>query len=70
MWEALASLNQDTLTGNLDKDLSALRERVKKAGEACTKLRSYGVTAGYEITTEYLDQLNGAIDVFKRLAEL
>lgn len=70
MWEALRSLDQDTATGNLENDLAALRDRVTRAAEAYVRLRTYGVTAGYEVTTDYLDQLNGAIDAFKRLAEL
>jgi len=70
MWEALRSLNQDAVTGNLENDLAALRDRVTRAGEAYARLKTYGVTAGYEVTTDYLDQLSGAIDVFKRLAEL
>jgi hypothetical protein len=70
MWEALTSLTQEAVSGNVENDLAALRERVTQAGVAYTQLRSYGVTAGYEITTEYLDQLDGAIDAFKRLAEL
>jgi len=69
-WEALGSLASQVMTGNIANDLAALRDRVTKAGEAYARLRMFGITAGYETTTEYLDQLEKGIDVFKQLAEL
>jgi len=70
MWEALRSLNQEIVTGALENDLAALRDRVTRASEAYVWLRSNGLTEDYEATAEYLDQLSDAIEAFKRLAEL
>jgi hypothetical protein len=69
-WEALGSLSDEVLTSNISNDLATLQDRVTKAGEAYIRLRTYGITAGYEVTTDYLDQLEKGLEVFKQLAEL
>lgn len=69
-WEALSSLNNDIVSDELEVSLANLLDLVAQAFAAYSTLSNYGITGGYETTTEYLDQLSGGIEVFRRLAEL
>jgi len=69
-WEALSSLNHDVVDSDIDACLQNLRDRVDGARTAYNRLRLAGLTEGFETTNEYLDQLTGGLDAFKRLAEL
>jgi hypothetical protein len=69
-WEALSSLNNDVVSDELDVSLANLLDLIAQAFTAYSTLTRYGITSGYETTTEYLDQLSGGIDVFRKLAEL
>lgn len=68
-WEALSSLNSD-VSDQLEVSLANLLDRIAQAYATYGTLTTYGITAGYETTTEYLDQLSGGIEVFRRLAEI
>jgi hypothetical protein len=69
-WEALSSLNQDVVRDDIEESLTRLKRRIRRAKEAYDELRLENITDGFEAATEYLDQLDGAIDAFKKLAEL
>src|SRR5207249_4213049 len=69
-WEALSSLNRDVVGNDLDLSLTNLSTLIARASAAYATLSRYGITGGYETTTEYLDQLSGGIDAFRKLAEL
>ncbi len=69
-WEAIRSLNTDILFGELQKSLSNLSWQIAQAKVAYAQLQSRGLTEGIETVTEYLDQLSGATEEFKKLAEL
>ncbi len=68
-WEALSSLNSN-VSDQLEVSLANLLDLIAQAYTAYSTLTTYGITAGYETTTEYLDQLSGGIEVFRRLAEI
>jgi len=69
-WEALSSLNRDVVRKDLNLSLTNLSTLIERASAAYATLSRYGITGGYETTTEYLDQLSAGIDVFRKLAEL
>jgi hypothetical protein len=69
-WEALSSLNHEIAEKNLEKSLLKLTNLITRATAAYATLSQYGITGGYETTTEYLEQLTRGVDVFKRLAEI
>jgi len=69
-WEALSSLNREVVQGTLDDSLKKLSNLVVQASSAYATLSRYGITEGYETTTEYLNQLSGGINSFRNLAEL
>jgi hypothetical protein len=69
-WEAISSLNADLTGGELEGNLARLAGQVENAKSAYATLQSRGISEGIEAVTEYLQQLSGAIEVFKRLAEL
>jgi len=68
-WEALSSLNSN-VSDQLEVSLANLLDLIAQAYTAYSTLTTYGITAGYETATEYLDQLSGGIEVFRRLAEI
>ena len=69
-WEALSSLNQEVVQRELEVSLARLSNLIAQASAAYATLSRYGITGAYETTTEYLEQLNGGIEVFRKLAEL
>jgi hypothetical protein len=69
-WEAVDSLNNELLDRDLEKSLNNLSGRIAQAKAAYAQLESRGLSEGIETVTEYLDQLSGATDEFKKLAEL
>jgi hypothetical protein len=68
-WEALQSLNDDIIEKDVESSLKNLSEQVARAKAAYAQLQGRGISEGSEIITEYLDQLSGAVDGFKKLAE-
>jgi hypothetical protein len=69
-WEALQSMGNNIVPSNLDASLENLSEQVARAKAAYAHLQSRGLSEGIETVNEYLDQLSGAVDEFKKLAEL
>ena len=69
-WEALASLNRDVVKGDINSSLVSLKRGIKRAKDGYDQLRVENITEGYEAAAEYLDQLDGGIEAFKKLAEL
>jgi hypothetical protein len=50
--------------------LVSLKRGIKRAKDGYDQLRVENITEGYEAAAEYLDQLDGGIEAFKKLAEL
>ena len=69
-WEALQSLNDEIIEKDMESSLKNLSEQVARAKAAYAQLQGRGISEGSETITEYLDQLSGAVDGFKKLAEL
>lgn len=69
-WEAIKSLNDDIVTGDVEENLVNLEQCVTGAIEAYAELAGYGLTEGIEAINEYLEALNEGIRTFSRLAEL
>lgn len=69
-WEALSSLNREVVGEELDDSLARLSNLIAESTAAYAALSEYGITGGYETTTDYLGQLSGGVEVFKKLAEL
>lgn len=69
-WEALASLNSDAVKEDIELSLASLRAQVSRAKSTYNQLRLANITDGYEAAIEYLDQLEGGIEAFRKLAEL
>lgn len=69
-WEAISSLNEEVNGGVVESRLEALNSRIEEARAAYASLQMRGISEGIETVTEYLGQLSGAIENFKRLAEL
>ena len=69
-WEALGSLNNDIIQRDVEASLKNLSEQVVQARAAYAHLQSRGLSEGIETVNEYLEQLSGAVDVFRKLAEL
>jgi len=69
-WEALQSLNDEIIEKDMESSLKNLSEQVARAKAVYAQLQGRGISEGSETITEYLDQLSGAVDGFKKLAEL
>jgi hypothetical protein len=69
-WEAISSLNEEVSDGSIETKLGTLSNRVEQARAAYAALQRRGISEGIETVTEYLGQLSGAIENFRRLAEL
>ncbi len=69
-WEAISSLNGEVRDGLIEAKLERLNHRIEQAKEAYATVQRRGISEGIETVTEYLGQLSGAIENFKRLAEL
>lgn len=69
-WETLAALNREVAKQDIEASLSTLAGLTAKASAAYATLSQYGITAGYETITEYLEQLRQGIEVFRKLAEI
>jgi hypothetical protein len=69
-WEAVSSLNQKLTGGDVETNLRNLAAHVENAKATYASVQTRGISEGIETVTEYLDQLSGAIDTFRRLAEL
>ena len=69
-WEAISSLNAEVSDGAIETKLGTLSDRVEQARAAYAALQRRGISEGIETVTEYLGQLSGAIENFRRLAEL
>ena len=69
-WEAISSLNRGVRDGLIEAKLERLGNRVEQAKAAYAALQRRGLSEGIETVTEYLGQLSGAIENFRRLAEL
>jgi len=69
-WDAIASLNKDILTDDINEGLERMRERIVVAKVCYDKLKSYGFTEGYEANMEYLATLEESLIAFKELAEI
>jgi len=69
-WEAISALNREVRDGLIEAKLERLGNRVEQANAAYAALQRRGLSEGIETVTEYLGQLSGAIENFRRLAEL
>ena len=69
-WEAISALNQNIISDDLEKGLNNLKSAIRISMETYMHLSSRGFSEGIEAITEYLNALDGALEVFKRLAEL
>jgi hypothetical protein len=70
-WQALKSLNGEIVQSDLEASLNNLVQQVERAKGAYLQLQTRGLIGeGIETINEYLDQLSGAVGVFKKLAEL
>jgi hypothetical protein len=69
-WETIFSLNKEVAGGLIETKLGILGNRVEQARAAYAAFQSRGISEGIETVTEYLGQLPGAIENFRRLAEL
>lgn len=68
-WEAISALNQNIISDDLEKGLNNLKSAIRISRETYAHLSSRGFSEGIEAITEYLNALDGALEVFKRLAE-
>ncbi|MBK8810354.1 MAG: hypothetical protein IPN69_06410 [Acidobacteria bacterium] len=69
-WEAISSLNNDVQSSSISDALSTLDNMVTQSEAAYSTLNSYGISAGHETSLEYLEQLRGGVEVFRKLAEI
>ena len=69
-WEAIASLNQEIVFGDMDEGLKALRDRIAEAEKCYEELQSAGFSERYEANMEYLGALQESLSNFKEMAEL
>jgi len=69
-WEALTQLCANCVKGNIETDLSAFEERLKKADKYWNMLAEAGLTAGVEAQRDRLEAMQDAIILFREWAEL
>jgi hypothetical protein len=68
-WEAISSLNDHLISGDIERDLAQFKRHTEDAEELYNKLRSHGFSERYEANIEYITTLRESIDVFIQLAE-
>ena len=69
-WQALSTLTNDLISGDINEDLARLEAQIMRAKEAYTELQSHGLSQKYESNIEYLAILERSINYFREVAEI
>lgn len=69
-WEAIASLNKDIISDDMNAGLKRMQERIVHAKICYDTLQSYGFSDNYEVNIDYLTNLSQSLIAFKELAEI